>query len=291
MITSNYIKVNELIDIQNLMTILLYSVHEICEKHGLVYNIFGGTMLGAIRHTGFIPWDDDVDITMPRKDYEKFIKIVKENYNNKFLVYSYPEQKDCCMPFAKFGFIKTIQIDKRKKSKYQNDCISIDVFPVDGYPNKNISRFLYRLKFFSRIRYYKVFNIPHKTYSAFIFNSLAKTVSLPFLLNKISSITQKNTFASSEYVFLHGASWYEKGKIKKSTYLDRKLYSFNGIKVWGISSFEEHLTKLYGDYMTLPPIESRIPKHNETDRYIDSSYLDSINENLTKINLKPIIRK
>ena len=117
-IADDYIEITDTRQKQTLLIKLLEQFHELCEVNGLVYNIFGGTMLGAVRHHGIIPWDDDIDVTMPRKDYIQFIALVKNKYSNKFNIHVYPD-KGYIYPYAKFGMKDTVLYENEVKSVCQ----------------------------------------------------------------------------------------------------------------------------------------------------------------------------
>ncbi|MCD8380781.1 MAG: LicD family protein, partial [Lachnospiraceae bacterium] len=133
--TKDYIEVSCEKEIQKFLLYLLKEFHEFCEKNNLIYNVFGGTFLGAVRHQGMIPWDDDIDVTMPRGDYEKLIGLIKSGMDNRFKIACYPD-KNYCYPFAKLELVGTILIEN-SISKYNKHALYIDVFPVDGYPKKS----------------------------------------------------------------------------------------------------------------------------------------------------------
>ena len=260
----DYYEITDVKEKQKILLFLFKSLHEICEENAIVYNAFGGTMLGAVRHKGFIPWDDDIDITMPRKDYCKFIDIVKEYYNDLFIIHCYPDE-NYIYPYAKFGLAGSIQCENAVKIPYNRLTISIDVFPVDGYPPDECDIDVYN-------RYEE--NIILCTYK----HNLAKFIVHPrmllkyivsrfhgykYYLSKQINLFSKNDIDSSDYVICQGAGWGRKGKLKKSIYYDRTLYEFEGIKVWGIKDYDAHLRMLYGDYLSLPPKEKQVSPHDD----------------------------
>ncbi len=282
-IPDDYIEISEITEIQKSLLFLMKKIHEICEENGLTYNIFGGTMLGAVRHGGLIPWDDDIDITMPRHDYMKFMEIVKEKYSDEYCVYNFPD-KNYVYPFAKFAHKDTLLIENLK-SKYNKIKLYIDVFPVDGYPKKNEKTFFKKLTKLKHNRCCVVcFTERRKGLIEFFKYIIRKTeeliVSVPgmqFYLKKEINAVLENKYEDAEYILCQGAGWNEKGKLKKEIYLDRTLYDLGNIKVWGIRNYHDHLTNLYGDYIELPPIEKRISDHNYK-LYIQKRLLEKINK-------------
>lgn len=117
---------------------ILDKIHAFCTEHGIRYSLGGGTLLGAVRHKGYIPWDDDIDIMLPRPDYERFLKEFDGKYAELNLQH-YGNDNTCCIPFAKVYDNRTVLIEKLQKSG-----IYIDVFPIDGLPEESkIKDYLY----------------------------------------------------------------------------------------------------------------------------------------------------
>lgn len=279
LIEKNMIEVVSAKDIQESLLYLMRELHTICEENQLVYNIFGGTLLGAIRHGGFIPWDDDIDITMPRYDYEKLKTIVGEKYSDRFAFECFP-QKDYCYPFGKFVLRDSILIESMK-SKYGKGGLYIDVFPVDGYPSVEAER--KHFKTLQRLKYFRckcVLNNSSrglKRVANTILTFFCQMIGVGYFVNKEIETVKKYDFSKSEYVLCQGAGWYDKGKLKKDDYLERKLYRFENTYFWGIKNYDGHLRKLYGDYMKLPPEERRVSEHNYK-LYISAKVLHKIKE-------------
>lgn len=281
----NYIKIDDVKDIQLLLLELLKTFHNICEKHGLIYNIFGGTLLGAVRHKGFIPWDDDIDVTMPRPDYDRFISIVNEKYSDKFIVKCYPDT-DYAYPFAKLLLRDSYLIEDilRKKCKYKYRLgLYIDVFPVDGYPIRNEFKYFKKLKYLKRGHDYNYikFQMPQKKWKKpfFLLKGLlvlySRIFPLSYWTGRMVQMALSIDYQTSDVILLEGAGWNEKGKLDKSTYLDRRLYDFEDTKVWGIRDYDEHLTRLYGNYMKLPAMEKRVSNHDYR-LYVDKDYAQKV---------------
>lgn len=256
-------------DIQKLLLKLLKEFHDICEKHNLYYVVFGGTMLGAVRHHGMIPWDDDVDVCMPRRDYEKFCKIIDSQYSEKFIVKNYP-QDNYIYDYAKFCLNDSCLIETEIRTSLSKLKLYIDVFPVDGYPPRDEGKEHFdKLRFYHKARCYACYRaIASKTWWKKPYVIIRYLTYLPYRVigyrrfqKKLVEERQRYKLEDSEFVSMQGAGWNEKGKLSKKIFFDRKLYEFDGLKVWGIADYDEHLKRLYGDYMTPPPKEKQVSNH------------------------------
>ena len=111
---------------------ILDEIVRICKKHNIKYSLFAGTMLGAVRHAGFIPWDDDIDVGMLRSDYEKFIKIAHEELDSKFSLDCFEYNKKYHLGFAKIKKNGTIFDEEASHHMDNHKGIFVDVFPVDN---------------------------------------------------------------------------------------------------------------------------------------------------------------
>lgn len=264
------IEITETEDIQTLLYRLMEDFHAICEQHNLYYVIFGGTMLGAVRHQAMIPWDDDIDVCMPRNDYEKFCRIVNEKYTDKYIAKVYP-QKGYVYGFAKFCLKHSLLEEFGLRAPYSKLMLYIDVFPVDGYPAKNEEkRHFDRLRFYKQAKCKAIYKIDvsktwwKKPYALFKYLKRLpyRMFGSDYFIKKEIREAKKYPFETADYVSLQGAGWNEKGKLLKTVFLDRKLYPFGHLQVWGISDYHDHMTRLYGDYMTPPPKEKQISNHS-----------------------------
>lgn len=277
---SDMVEITEVSDIQKLLYFLMKRFHEICEQHNLYYVIFGGTMLGAVRHQAMVPWDDDIDVCMPRGDYEKFLRIVNEKYTDNFIVKCYP-QKGYVYNFAKFCLKDSLIVEKDLLPQVANLMLYVDVFPVDGYPPKETEKKHFdKLCFYKKSRCKSIYKIvPSKTWwkKPYAFFKYVKRlpyrlIGYKYFVKKEIEESKKYDFDACEYVSMQGAGWNQKGKLSKKCFLDRKLYQFGKLRVWGISDYDEHLTRLYGDYMTPPPKENQISNHSYK-LYVKKEYL------------------
>ena len=231
---------------------ILQAVDATCNEHNLRYYLWAGSMIGAIRHKGFIPWDDDLDIAMPRPDYDKLIAHAKEWLPERFEMVCAETDSVYPLPFAKIQDSETTLIE-RMHLKYLGG-IYIDVFPIDGAP----AGWLARKWHFGRYEYYKrvlylLFRDPYKHGhgpSSWIPLLCRKLYKLDEVQGKIRKILTKYDYDKVDYVADYDDG--SKGVMPKTVLGTPTPCDFEGIKVMGVEQYNTYLSNKYGDYMTIP---------------------------------------
>ena len=137
-------KENKLRKVQLVQLDILDKVVDICNRHGIKYYLIGGTLIGAVRHKGFIPWDDDIDIAIPRKDYDKFIGIALKELKKPYKVVHY--STDDTYRFYLLNIVNENATVIEKKVTPITSKVWIDILPIDGIPNNKIKRFFFKFK-------------------------------------------------------------------------------------------------------------------------------------------------
>lgn len=237
---------------------LLQKIADFCESQGLRYFLCGGTLIGAIRHKGFIPWDDDIDIAMPRPDYERFLDTFNQS-GNYYQVKSLKTDPEYAYSFAKVCDNRTIL----KELHYVGDIgVYVDVFPADGakgalqiYIIQMLRKFLHT----KRANYYK-----RKT-SKKIINTIGKLLLLPFSARQISKwmdkVTRKYPFGSLPHAGVI-ANPFGPGEIVDKAVFESDVYQeFEGRNYRVPVGYDTWLRSVYGDYMQLPPERDRVTHH------------------------------
>lgn len=249
-------------EVKRLELDLLVYFDKICKKNKLSYFLCGGTLLGAVRHKGFIPWDDDIDVLVPRKDFEKLLRMSRhQKQDSRYRIISW-KSGDSPYPFIKLVDTKTVVKEKYYDEKYKIN-IWIDVFPLDGMPDddKYIKR-TFRKSWFYRTILFASISEKGKgvTFIAriakFFLIPICKRISNKWLCDKINYISSRHDVESSPYVggFLWGYGPQE--KMPKS-FLNPVDVEFEGHVFPAPECWDYYLSQLYGDYMTLPPKEKQ----------------------------------
>jgi len=230
---------------------------QICEKEKLCYYLSGGTLLGAVRHKGFIPWDDDIDVRMPRADYEKFLLCAPKYLPDYYFLQTHNTEKESPWIFAKIRDRRTIYKEYETSDFNINHGVWIDIFPLDYYFHKPFwldlyHRFLrFRIGYRLKIKQSLIKRIL-RGISCILCPSWNKAVEKQQNLIRSGKNTSLLTNFNGGKKDIMPTSWYGSG-------VD---LIFEKIKVKGPNEYEKYLTQLYGNYMQLPPKDKRVPVHN-----------------------------
>lgn len=251
------------IDIEHIKRIeleILNEFHGFCEKHGLTYYLAFGTLLGAVRHKGFIPWDDDVDVLMPRSDFERFMNLYSGS--NRYGLIYYPKNKNSWLSWGKMYDQRTSVIEKDTIGV--NNCgVYIDIFPLDYLSDTyDDSLKIYKInkKRFTLI-YSKIFPVKIKNLKSFLLFMARPFISWRFYLGKIRKEGIKRQ-KRREYSCITAPVYGEK-MIVESVFFDKKVkMKFENNEYWVPSGYDAFLKRIYGNYLSLPPLEEQVPHHN-----------------------------
>ena len=245
---------------------ILDILDQMCRQNGLHYSLYAGTLIGAVRHQGFIPWDDDLDICMPRKDYEEFLKIWKDQDHPGYVLQNKRNTPSFTQSFSKIRKDHTTFLQfEWEKGRYHTG-IFVDIFPIDRCPVS----FLKRRFFFWKCMKYQLFTREFTPPKASI---LTKTVSRVLLALSSSEGRQKyRKHFEQELNRFYADTGLPTVAIETMTSMKR-IYSndmtdnytdllFEGKKYQCFSKWDEFLKSKYGDYMKFPPEKERVWKHS-----------------------------
>ena len=261
----------ELKNIQKIEVNILSDVILVCEQLNITYFIVAGTAIGTIRHNGFIPWDDDIDIGMTREDYDLFIKSAPDLLPKKYYLQT-PYSRDAVCPytFSKVRLNGTKFIEYRNRTQKMNQGIYIDVFPFDEVPDdeKENKKQFKNVRFWKNLYYYRTTpdidvppeNIKSKLKAIFrrVFYYCLFFINPQYIIRKADEYSKlyngKNQSALSSLDYPKRNIMY----IKKDELYPLRLHKFEDIDVYIPFKCEEYLTNQYGDYMKLPPENERV---------------------------------
>ncbi len=246
-------------DMQRIEVDMLLEVDRICKKFKIRYFLVAGTLLGAVRHKGFIPWDDDIDIAMPLKDYIRFCKIAEKELDKEYFLQNY-KTDITAMWYTKIRKNNTTAIQINHKNRMHHQGIWIDIFPLIGVENNE--KWLYKLnKKAKRTKKIltKKLGLMEDTEGKIVYKIANKLISLK-ICRMIFGIIFKHLFKDPEsysYCYYLWSSSKIKARFLTEFFYESCEVEFEGHMFPAPYKWDEYLTTEYGDYMTPPPPEKR----------------------------------
>jgi len=254
--------ITELDEMKEIQLSIMQRLHEYCEEKNIKYSLSHGSLIGAVRHKGFIPWDDDIDIFMPREEYERFCASFSKEHNSLGLqiVNSHTT------PY--FGRPMTKVIDQRTvliEPNYLFDDeigVNVDIWPIDGVPDltRDQLRHTKKIKVLLNVMYARILRLGACRNPK---EKIAHIISSPFsakrIVHRIESELKKIPYSTSNKVSCYVDPY--KKMFEKSWFDNRILVPFEDKYFYIAEDAEKILTSLYGDYMKLPPEDKRKPHH------------------------------
>lgn len=254
---------------------ILKELDRICKANNINYQLFAGTLLGAVRHRGFIPWDDDVDVCLLRKDYDRLLKILEKDLDKKYFLQNYQTDESSILQFSKIRKNHTRFVSGSYTDTSMHEGIFIDLFPMDnvkdstfiGKMHIKLSNFMFVLtSSMIKSRCYNVRSSLRKyiRLTLYYITRLLPKKKLHVLSDKVFCFFNDE---ETEYVscLANGApsDFYKKFTVKRASFDETIEQEFEGEKFPIPKKYDYVLTKNYGDYMSPPPLEEQVPHHGE----------------------------
>lgn len=246
-------------ELKSIQLDILQDIADFCDTNAISYFLAYGTLIGAVRHSGYIPWDDDIDIAMPRPDYDRFIAMYNTNTSHMKVV-DIVTDRHYGFPFAKVYDSRTIM----NENQYKQDVfgVYVDVFPIDGISDIKQMR---KSIFLNKLLNTKKANYTHRSFKKQVEIFIGKIVLLPFsahfILRLLDDNARKYSFGETDKAAYVSASYVVQGIVDTSVFRETLLHEFEG-KMFRIpKGYDQWLRSIYGDYMKLPPEDKRVPQH------------------------------
>lgn len=250
-------------DLKRIELEILVKIDAFCKLHNISYFLDSGTLLGAVRHKGFIPWDDDIDILMPRDDYERFKNLFAQE-SSRYKVLSYDTCDDYYYLFCKVVDTNTVLVEDLGRNKITDFGVYVDIFPIDGLPDNRIAKWFIRKKLWLLRAMWddSLLSKPRKSgLRRKIRYSVSRLVGWHKLCKMIDNSVKKWNYKNVKYCGNIIAASKIDRQVRSEVFRSKVLLSFEGKQFYAPIGYKEYLTELYCDYMQLPPKEKQISNH------------------------------
>ncbi len=251
----------ELEEQKKLLVDLLKYITDICDKNNIKYTLIAGSLIGAIRHKGIIPWDDDIDIALMPEEYEKLINVLSKT-DHYYVLFNPVDNKDYFYPFAKLVDTRTILKENGVK-EIKNYGIYVDIFAYHYVPNNEFFRKLHYFKLFwtQKLLSYSVYNPKDiQKFKSRIVVYISKIFGTNFWKKRHLKIC--NTRKKTDYLLSNWPAYGYKHEIQETTsFAKYKKVKFENISAMIIKDYDKVLKTVFGNYMQPPPENQRNPKH------------------------------
>lgn len=260
--------ITDINEIKALEVQILRKFDEFCSQHNLKYCLTGGSLLGAVRHRGIIPWDDDIDIGMFRPDYDRLLELASDMPKDCRL-FSIEKGDRSARLYGRVCDMGYVSIDKYYDQTLSN-YFGIDVFPLEAVPSDEAEyakfsrkiRLLRRMFIFSNSALFKGNGFA----KAFILKPIpiiiCKIIGSKRIFRMFRNLINKINYDDAQYIALLTGQYTENEQYPKDKYYKLLRLDFEGLKLPALESYDEYLTRLYGDYMQLPDETHRQPHHS-----------------------------
>lgn len=260
-------EIKDVEEIKDIQLDVLLKIHEFCVNNDIKYSLADGSLIGAVRHGGFIPWDDDIDICMMRDDYNNFIQLFPFMYKEYVSVISMERDLQWAYPFAKAYDVRTIKREPITNNRPEIG-IGIDIFPLDEVPDDEewlrYNKTRKRLFLLFRTKALKISK--DRTLFKNIIVLIAKILLSPFSHRRLSIImdqySKKNNGKGYNKLFECCLGMILKKPFPKSAFDNVIDITFENHRLKVMGGYDQCLRNYYGDYMQLPPIEKRVTHHS-----------------------------
>ncbi len=262
-------------ELKNIQYEILTQLDALCKQLNIRYSLCGGSLLGAVRHKAFIPWDDDIDIIMPRPDYNALISYCKEK-ETVFRLISHETEKEYGYLFAKATAKNTVITDENCGTDKLSYGVYVDIFPVDAlddtrekslklFRKTDLLRNILIAKNWKRFFRSKSRSIIYEPVRLAFF-ILSRFFSKKFLISRIEKQYKKD-FGTTKYCACVCGSYRSKEILPTTVYEQYTELEFESGSFMALKNYDTYLTAIYGDYMTLPPKEKQVSHHSFTAYY------------------------